>query len=248
MATVPRNIDLRVRRPVPADSCIVPGSTPVLAFGNALCATVATLGLNPSRVEFLDRDGRELVGRDRRLATHRSLGITDLSTAPQSAIAQVLDDCNEYFRRNPYWKWFGQLEQILNACGASYCDGSACHLDLVQWATDPVWSKLRPREIRQRLLDSDAEFFKEQLANENIELLLVNGRGVTKALERQFTVALTEVDRIDGLGRQPTDLSVGEIFGRVRIIAWNINLQSSFGVRNELRSELANRVAYISRA
>ena len=37
--------------------------------------------------------------------------------------------------RNPY-SWFNPLEALLNAAaGASYYKRSACHLDLVQWAT-----------------------------------------------------------------------------------------------------------------
>jgi hypothetical protein len=68
----------RVRRAPPADSSVVPGSTPVVAFGNARAAAVATLGLNPSRVEFLDRAGNELPEPRRRLETLRSLALTGL--------------------------------------------------------------------------------------------------------------------------------------------------------------------------
>ena len=92
MTAIPDYIEQRIRRPIPADSCVVPGSTPVVAFGNARAAIVATLGLNPSKLEFLDDSGNELVERMRRLATHRSLGIFDLSNAPTSKIEQVLRD------------------------------------------------------------------------------------------------------------------------------------------------------------
>jgi hypothetical protein len=55
---IPRYIDDRLRRPLPPPNlCVVRGSTPVVSFGNAQCASVATLGLNPSRVEFLDKHG-----------------------------------------------------------------------------------------------------------------------------------------------------------------------------------------------
>jgi hypothetical protein len=77
----------RVRRPPPVDSCVVPGSTPVIAFGNARAAAVATLGLNPSRVEFLDRAGNELPEPLRRLETLRSLRVARLADAPEAAIA-----------------------------------------------------------------------------------------------------------------------------------------------------------------
>ena len=99
MNTISEYIERRIRRPVPPDSSVIIGSTPVASFGNARTATVATLGLNPSRVEFLDRNGNQLVGGDRRLATHRSLGVSNLSDAPASVIDQFLRDCDTYFQR-----------------------------------------------------------------------------------------------------------------------------------------------------
>ena len=172
MTEVPGYIEERIRQPIPLDLCVVPGSTPVVAFGDPCTARVATLSLNPSHHEFLGKDGCELPEPERRLATHQSLGVCDLKGAPLATITQVLNDCNAYFRRKPYWRWFGQLEPILNACGVSYCDGSACHLDLVQWATEPTWSDLCC-EVQSCLLDADAPFLREQLSNENIKLLLV---------------------------------------------------------------------------
>ena len=243
MTEIPDYIERRIRRPIPHNSCVVPGSTPVVAFGNARTATVATLGLNPSRLEFLNDSGNELAGSDRRLATHRSLGVSNLTVAPVCKIEQVMRDCDSYFQRVPYREWFDQLENVLQACGVSYYGGSACHLDLVQWATDPTWNKIGTRELRQALIDADAEFLKHQLTNENVGLLLVNGNGVAKQLHRKLRVSFTEIDRIDGLWIHPVRLSVGTLLDRVRVIAWNVNLQSSHGVTNELRTELASRVA-----
>jgi hypothetical protein len=51
---IPDYIVQRIRRPIPVNRGVVAGSTPVLSFGNAQCAAVATLGLNPSVREFLD--------------------------------------------------------------------------------------------------------------------------------------------------------------------------------------------------
>ena len=169
---IPRYIDDRIRRPFPPDSCVVRCSTPVVSFGNSQRARVATLGLNPSRMEFVDSRRVLLKGKNRRLATHESLGTSDLSCAPQEVVLQVLEDCNTYFRRRPYWQWFGKLEPILAACGASYCGGSGCHLDLVQWATDPTWGKLQTA-TRKRLVADDARFLASQLQNERLRLMLV---------------------------------------------------------------------------
>ena len=241
-ATIPTYIETRIREPLPADSYVVPGSTPVISFGDARAATVATLGLNPSRIEFLDRKGQELIGPARRLATHRSFGTSDLSSAPLDVIAEVLKDCNCYFDRKPYRQWFDQLEPILNRCGASFYKGTACHLDFVQWATDPTWRNVRPSTLRKRLLAADLPFLIEQLRNENIRLLLVNGMGVLRLLRRIVVSDLEEVKSIVGLGLQDTRLFLGTIFDRIRVVAWSTNLQSSFGVTGELRDELADEV------
>jgi hypothetical protein len=173
---IPSYIEDRIRRPPPPNSSVVPGSTPVLSFGDAQRATVATLGLNPSRVEFLDRHGNELTGDSRRLATHISLETSDLITAPIEIVSKVLEDCNGYFHRNPYRRWFDQLHPVLTACGASYYDGSACHLDLVQWATDPTWGKLTPVEVRAESIAGDAQSMAT-----NGRILLVDGFTLTAA-------------------------------------------------------------------
>ena len=247
MTHIPDYIGHRIRRPIPAGAKVVAGSTPVVAFGNSRTATIATLGLNPSRKEFLDDSGNELMGSERRLATLKSLGVSALADAPTKAVEQVLQACDAYFQNKPYWGWFGKLEEVLQHFGASYIDCSACHLDLVQWATDPTWNNLRPAKLKRQLIDADANFLKAQLTNENITLLLVNGSGVADQLCKKLGASLREVDRIDGLWQHRVRLCEGKVFGRVRVISWNPNLQSSPGVSNELILEIAKRVADISR-
>ncbi|MDX1944236.1 MAG: hypothetical protein SFU86_02435, partial [Pirellulaceae bacterium] len=135
--------------------------------------------------------------------------------------------------------WF---RPILKACGASFDDGSACHLDLVQWATAPTWGKLRPASTRKQLLAEDAAFLAEQLKNERLRLLLVNGMSVIRELRRTLAPNLDELEPIIGYAHVDTRLFTGNVFDRVRVIGWSTNLQSSFGVTTELREELAKRV------
>lgn len=243
MDALPDYIARRIRRSIPLDAHVVAGSTPVVSFGNSRIATVATLGLNPSRVEFLDRNGIQYTDDQRRLATHDSLGTDKLQDAPTDVVSQVLSDCDDYFSRNPYSRWFDQLEIILNSCGVSYYNGTACHLDLVQWATDPTWGHLEPKSVRHQLLDADATFLFDQLSNENIKLLLVNGSGVIRQLKRSFNTQLNEADPIVGYGHHDTRLFTGTICGGVQVVAWSTNLQSSFGVSTALKTELATQVA-----
>ncbi len=235
---IPAYIDLRIRRSMPAGCSIVPNSTPVISFGNCLTAKVATLGLNPSRKEFLDDRGQLLFGSERRLATLPSLKVTSLDNATAEAVEVVLKECFDYFHRRPYSAWFNYFAPILKCCGVSFEDGTACHLDLVQWATDPTWARLQPA-VRQELLDADAEFLAQQLQNENIRLLLVNGSGTLRQLLQVFKLDLKQVDTIPA--RVPCRLFEGMLFERIRVIGWSTNLQSSFGVTSTLRMELAKR-------
>jgi hypothetical protein len=245
---VPRYIEDRIRRKFPSDLGVVPGSTPVVAFGDCLRARAATLGLNPSRIEFLDRKGVLLKGQRRRLATCESLEISDLSQASRETVIRVFEECNTYFERQPYRQWFDRLEPILVACGASYYDGSGCHLDLVQWATDPVWGKLQ-LAIRQRLIADDKSFLANQLQSERLRLMLVNGIGVLRELLSMYRqLRLEEVAPIAGYAHRPTRLFTGRLLDRIRVVAWSTNVQGAHGVSVELRNELSRRVAALAKS
>ena len=238
---IPDYVERRLRQAPTDGSSVVPGSTPVVAFGSSTGARVATLGLNPSRQEFLDKYGKELSNERRRFETLASLGVPSLVSASDEVIAAVLSACNQYFRRNPYLDWFNQLEDVLRASGASYFDGSACHLDLVQWATDPTWKDLSVT-VRKQLLVQDSLFFVAQLRREGIGLLLVNGSGVRRNVERSLGRPLLD-DPVATTDRSVTTRFFTGRFEDVKIVGWSTNLQSSFGVTNELRAKIAQRVS-----
>ncbi len=245
---IPRYIEERIRRPIPRGRCVVPGSTPVVAFGNCLTARVATLGLNPSRREFLDRKGALLKGDRRRLASRKWLGVSDLSRVSQEVIIKVFEECNRYFQRDHY-AWFDKLEPVLRACGASYCDGSACHLDLVQWATDPTWGKLLKTKplVCERLIADDLRFLRKQLKNATLQLLLINGTGVRTRFQHAMDLELAEADVITKHGKQKTRLYTGEL-DHVRVVAWSTNLQNAYtSVSPQRHHDLARRVAALAR-
>ena len=228
----------RVRQDPGAD-VVVDGSTPVVAFGNARKATTATLGLNPSRVEFLDRAGKELDGPKRRLETLKSLGVDSLAGADESTLASVVAGCDDYFNRVPYRQWFDKIELVLGGLDASYYDGTACHLDLVQWATDPVWGKL-DAATRQRLAKEDWSFLDLQLREESIERLLLNGRSVLTVFQANSGCRLDLVNELS-VGSVRAQIYVGEYAG-VAVVGWSTNLQSSFGVSTDFRLALRDEV------
>lgn len=234
-------IEERIRRAPPTGCSVVACSTPVVSFGNARTARVATLGLNPSRVEFLD-GGVELVGQRRRLATLSSLGVRSLIDASGEHVETVLHECDTYFERQPYRRWFDQLEGILGAIGASYYgdNPTACHLDISQWATDPTWGKL-DTQARATLIAADGPFLMEQLRRSSIKLLLVNGGRTLDELGRLAGTAFMPEGRALSMGSMTTDLYTGTI-GTVHVVGWRGNLQSSPGVSNSQRRGLGEAV------
>ena len=222
----------------------MPGSTPVVAFGDPSRAEVATLGIYPSRVEFA-ADGFLLTGAERRLATLDSLGVRSLDRLSEARVAEVVADCAAYFSRNPYRGWFDALDELLRAAAdASYYDGTACHLDLVQWATDPVRSGITDRAVRQALLDDGVPHLRAQLVHGNVRLVLLNGRQVIAQVRRTGLAELTQVDELP-LTRSRCRLFAGS-GGGVRWIGWSTNLQSSWGVTTLFKAELARRVAELT--
>src|SRR6266545_3318036 len=136
-------------RTTPAVVSIVERSTPVLSFGDALRADVATLGINPSRQEFYSTEGELLVGAQRRLATTDSLGITAGQPLTEDQARRVVAESNDYFARNPYY-WFNPLEALLNtACRLLVAEGHG--INYVGWSTNLQTSFGVSNEFKQRL-------------------------------------------------------------------------------------------------
>jgi hypothetical protein len=112
-----------VRQLPPEGTPVIPLATPVIAFGDPRTARVATIGINSSAREFLDENGRLLASSARRLATLPSLGAERLDELTDGQAQQVLQECASYFSRNPYRRWFDQLENLI---------GVACHTQLLR--------------------------------------------------------------------------------------------------------------------
>ena len=208
---------------------VVHGTTPILAFGDPRHAKVATLGINPSGKEFVV-DGRLLAGARRRLATLESLGAQSALRLTDEQIRTVIKECASYFQpnRNPYRRWFDPLDKILRTgLGVSYYDGSACHLDLVQWATDPVWGELPDGRIKKALLREGLPHLRNQLKFGKIRLVVLNGREV---LDQVAAVGLARLESSSTLrvGTLSCSLYSGEGEG-VRFVGWSTSYLNRSG-------------------
>ncbi len=197
MHTVPQELAERIRRPIPPDCSVVPGSLPVVAQGDPTTARVATLTVNPSKLEFTTPKGTWLPPQYRRVESLRSLGVEDAAVLTDEKVSAVAHRCHGYFTGNPNRPAFAALEQLLTAVGlGSYYDGTACHLHLVQWATNPVWSGLTPA-VRAQLVVTDAEFLRWQLRAAAVQRVLVNGANTWDWLVRAGMIGGFDVEALE---------------------------------------------------
>lgn len=221
---IPAVVAHRIRRPAPSGLCVVPGSLPVLSFGDPDVAVVATLSLNPSCREFQSQRGEWLLGDQRRLASLVALGVEDPRDLTDAQVAQVVADSRGYFTGPNWYKaWFHWLESLLQGSGAgSYHDGSACHLDLVQWATKPAQGELS-RAVWERLVEHDRDFLRWQLRHSNVKLVLCNGASIVAQVQRAGLVTGFAEDVLTyrtagGQGRMRVFRAVAE---GVVFLGWN---------------------------
>ena len=220
--------------------------SPVPYFGDLLSAEVATVGLNPSDKEFENRAGTELSGDSRRLHTLTSLGLSSWSQATGDHVSAVKESCDSYFHANPYWRWFGRLEPILTELEVSYRSG-ACHLDLVPFATRPVWGRLK-REQRSALMESRKDI-GHLIAESPIRVLILNGAGVVKGFARMADIELdrvrkTEWDLVRKRGRDVRGWSfkgvltswpdAGALERDIVVLGFNHNIPGTPGTTGEL--------------
>jgi hypothetical protein len=232
-------------------------------FGNPETARVATLGINPSSREFVDINGRELQGRSRRFHTLASLGLRRWADAEERHLRLVKQCCVNYFRGNPYDAWFRKLDYIIAGASATYYGvlSSACHLDLVPYATSPKWAMLAQWQ-RAFLLRQSVRAIAEILRESKIDILILNGRSVVEEFQRiagvqlntsamsEWTLPRRSVTGVRGLASSGSIEKVGSLkFGRrITVLGFNHNIQSSFGVTRQVLDSIRHWVLRTTRS
>ena len=184
----------RAMKPYPAIKEIVPYSTPVVSFGNPANANVLTIGINPSSLEFLSggKNKKVLPVGKKRLVDLEVLQIKEPQQLTEEMAAQVVEGCFNYFSQSskPYMTWFKHLDNNVNAFfGSSYREFTAAHLDLVQWATDPVWGNIKDPKTKNLLLHGDVDFLRYQIESTPHEVIFLNGKQVFEQLTNNKIVS-----------------------------------------------------------
>jgi hypothetical protein len=210
----------------------VPGSLPVLFFGDPLGARVATIGLNPSDQEYSDADGVLLADRHQRFATLGSLGVADRADLTDTQCGEAIEWMRRYFDhgRPQYGSYFRHLHHLLDGVGPSLADGSAVHLDLVQEATHPTWSKLRRTDPAQhmRLLVADLPFLEWQIRSFEFDALICTGKTVSDHVRSQLGVSVAKSGTI---AKVTWWIGFADVDGRhVGVAGWNKPLHRATGL------------------
>lgn len=237
---------------------VIPWSCPVPSFGDLYSSKIATLGLNPSNREFVDIEGKELEGNFRRFHTLKSLGLDCWSDANVKHIQLILDSCRTYFSRSPYDRWFKKLDYVISGTKTSYYDihSTACHLDLIPYATMCKWSSLT-RHQRLTLLSIAGDTLGLLLRESPIQILVLNGNSVVDqfqeiagvSLEKQtipeWSLPRSSNSYVRGFAYKGMvqHISGIKLKHKISVLGFNHNIQSSFGVTTQVTTAIRNWIA-----
>ena len=244
---------------VTTEAEVIPWSCPVPCFGEFSNAQVATLGINPSNREFVDKFGNELQGAFRRFHTLESLGLQSWSDADARHLQLILDSCGLYFSGNPYSAWFRSLEVLVAGANASYYGypHRACHLDLVPYATGRKWTELTEQQ-RSLLLSVAGDTLGHLLQDSPVRLLILNGSSVVRQFKSLTGVKLDAQEMPTWALQRTGQASVAGVayWGiahslfkstlshDILVLGFNHNLQSSFGVSKQVVNSIADWIAH----
>jgi hypothetical protein len=237
---------------------IIAWGSPILSFGSISNSRIATLGLNPSNREFVDGNGNELNGNQRRFHTLKSLGIKQWNEANDNHLESITKLCVEYFYRNPYDSWFKRLDYLISGTSMSYYfpSGQACHLDLIPYATSSKWTDLSPKQ-KDLLFQLSGDTLGLILENSPIEILILNGQAVVDNLSKvskvefnrrhmpSWTLPRKLSDGVAGYSYTGVINNIGGIKLKkdILVLGYNHNIQSSFGVTSEVQKSIRNWIS-----
>ena len=206
----------------------------------------------------MDKFGNELQGQFRRFHTLDSLGLASWAEADARHLDLILDTFKSYFLCNPYDSWFKKLDFVIAGASASYYDSSssACHLDLVPFATVRKWTELSSHQ-HSILLSLAGDTLGTILRDSQIRILILNGSSVVKSFQsmadsrlqaeevNSWSLATRSKRPVKGVSYTGVVNSVAGINldRELIVLGFNHNLQSSFGVSTETTSAIREWVA-----
>jgi hypothetical protein len=194
-----------------------------------------------------------LLGTKRRFPTLRSLNLKYWEEVKDHHLIKIIEESYSYFNGNPYDTWFRKLDYIISGTGYSYYFpfNNACHLDLIPYATYKKWSEIES-STKKLLLLSTKETLGRLINCSKIEVLVLNGQTVVETIEKCCDIRFRKIKKEDwtlprreggGISGYAYNANVESIGGVIlnkplRILGYNHNIQSSFGVTSEVHCSI----------
>lgn len=235
-----------VNMPEMRTACGIPWACPVPFFGDLSTSRVATVGINPSNLEFLDENEKELVNKRRRLPTLGSLGLKSWADVNDRHLSQIFEGCRTYFQNEPY-DWFDKLDRVVSGTGASFHRRPrslmACHLDLIPYATTTKWSQLKRRQ-KELLFEITPDNLLGLLIRDSpVRVLILNGQAVVDQAKKIAGLRLKDKEISDWSLSWRSGVRTGraywgtvdtlcgvELRKTINVLGYNHNIQGTPGV------------------
>lgn len=227
--------------PIPAT---VPGSLPVLCFGDPSTAVVATVGINPSNREYLSPKGLELDGPLRRFETLGSLRASSRRSLNDAQATKAIERMYQYFGpTRPIYSWFNGLCRVVDGMQTSFRDRTAVHLDLVQEATKPAWSELvkTDRAQAEAVLHRDLSFLQGQINECNFRAVVCTSASVWDEVDKMLSVRVVARGNV-ALIKWTVGTAVLSR-GVIGVVGWNIPLARATGLNKDGQRQLGELLA-----
>jgi hypothetical protein len=237
---------------------VIEWASPVIYFGNLANSKIATVGINPSNLEFQTKKGEEITGQKRRFHTLKSLELSSWSKLNDQHIEAIADYCSTYFIRNPYDYWFKQLDYLIQPAGISYYFPSlqACHLDIIPFATAIKWRNLSSSQ-RMQISENLKLSLGELINSSKLQALVLNGQSVVDFMEelsnnefkkkqmKNWTLKRKETKDVIGYSYSGAIDSIGstKLNRKLKVYGYNHNIQSSYGVSKTVHSNIRDWVS-----
>ena len=245
---------------------VLPWSCPVPVFGDLRNSCLATVGINPSNLEFTDRAGKELIGLGRRFPTLNALQLESWAAIKAPELKALAFSYKNYFSAQPYRRWFDVLDDVIEGTGVGFYGSGAraCHLDLVPYATATKWGQLKAIHKRE-LLGGTRDLMGDLVRSSPLKVLVLNGTTVVKAFAAMTAIGFTVTRQpawdlprartapVRGFSFQGSIDQIGSVklLRSITVIGFNHNLQSSHGittgVKHASKSWITENVGEINR-
>jgi len=224
---------------------------PVLWFGDHRNKPlITTVGLNPSHGEFFrsQEDAKNLnypSSDEQRFYVYSAADLQN--TEDPSVTNRVIQSYDDYFRRNPYTRWFGKLgghnvEQFIHQLGASFYgnDSLGCvHIDLFPFVTVDKFSKLDQKRV-EKYIFSDPWFlenFRSLIDFLEPQQMILFGKSTVEYFNKYFegSINLGSEFREGNKKYANYGISAYTAYGRqIPVVGLSVNLGDPRGFTKEL--------------